>query len=60
MFSYGEISIRHGNIGYLEVFGFNVATKKQNNNDRISFKDVMRFFRDTCSIIIDFRSNHGN
>ncbi len=60
MLEYGEISIRPGNIGYVEVFGFMRAYgKPKDHKDRIKWKDVMRFFRKTESIIIDFRGNPG-
>ncbi len=60
MFTYGEIKILPGNIGYIEIKDFNNTSfiKKENRN-RISFKSVLDFLRHTNSIIIDFRENLG-
>lgn len=60
MFTYGEIKILPGNIGYAEIndFGSTSYDKKQNKG-RISIETVMHFFRNTNSIIIDFRDNQG-
>lgn len=60
MFSYGEIKILPGNIGYVEIKDFNNTSfiKKENRN-RISIKSVFEFFKNTNSIIIDFRDNLG-
>ena len=60
MFTYGEIKILPGNIGYVEIKDFNNTSyfKKENKN-RISFKSVLNFLENTSSIIIDFRENLG-
>ena len=60
MFSYGEIKILPGNIGYVEIKDFNNTSfiKKENRN-RISFKSVLKFLGKTNSIILDFRENLG-
>jgi len=60
MFTYGEIKILPGNIGYVEIKDFNNTSyfKKENKN-RISFKSVLKFLENTSSIIIDFRENLG-
>lgn len=60
MFTYGEIKILPGNIGYVEIKDFNSTSyfKKENRN-RISFKSVLNFLKNTNSIIIDFRENLG-
>ena len=60
MFTYGEIKILPGNIGYVEIKDFNNTSyfKKENRN-RISFKSVLNFLGNTSSIIIDFRENLG-
>lgn len=60
MFAYGEIKILPGNIGYVEIkdFGSTSYDKKQNKG-RVSIESVMKFLRNTNSIIIDFRNNQG-
>ena len=60
MFTYGEIKILPGNIGYVEIKDFNSTSyfKKENRN-RISFKSVLNFLENTSAIIIDFRENLG-
>lgn len=60
MFTYGEIKILPGNIGYVEIRDFNSTSyfKKENRN-RISLKSVLNFLKNTNSIIIDFRENLG-
>jgi retinol-binding protein 3 len=60
MFIYGEIKILPGNVGYVEIrdFGSTSYDKKQNKG-RISIESVMKFLRNTNSIIIDLRDNQG-
>jgi hypothetical protein len=60
MFTYGEIKILPGNIGYVEIKDFNNTSyiKKENRN-RISLESVFNFLKNTNSIIIDFRENLG-
>ena len=60
MFTYGEIKILPGNIGYVEIkdFGSTSYDRKQNKG-RISIESVMKFLKNTSSIIIDFRDNQG-
>lgn len=59
-FSYGQIKILPGNIGYFEIKDFNsLELNKKLNKDRISFKSVMSFLKNTNSIIIDLRRNTG-
>lgn len=60
MFTYGEIKIFPGNIGYVEIkdFGSTSYDKKQNKG-RIALESVMKFLRNTNSIIIDLRDNQG-
>lgn len=60
MFTYGEIKILPGNIGYVEIKDFNSTSyfKKENRN-RISLKSVLNLLKNTNSIIIDFRENLG-
>lgn len=60
MFTYGEIKILPGNIGYIEIkdFGSTSYDKKQNKG-RISIESVMRFLKNTNSIIIDLQDNQG-
>lgn len=60
MFDYGEIKILPGNIGYLEIKDFNSTSfKRKENQNRISLESVMKFLKNTNSIIIDFRENLG-
>jgi len=60
MFTYGEIKILPGNIGYVEIKDFNSTSFiKKENRRRISFKSVLNFLKKTNSIIIDFRENLG-
>lgn len=60
MFTYGEIKILPGNIGYVEIKDFNSTSfLKSENKNRISFKSVLNFLENTSSIIIDFRENLG-
>lgn len=60
MFSYGEIKILPGNIGYVEIKDFNnTSFIKKENRKRISIKSVFEFLKNTNSIIIDFRENLG-
>jgi len=59
-FTYGPIKILPGNIGYIEINDFNSELyNKKLNKDRISFKSVMSFLKNTNSIIIDLRKNTG-
>jgi len=60
MFTYGEIKILPGNIGYVEIrdFGSTSYDKKQNKG-RVSIESVMKFLKNTNSIIIDLRDNQG-
>lgn len=60
MFTYGDIAILPGNIGYIEIFDFNSSSyfKKENKN-RISIASVFRYLCNTKSIIIDLRENQG-
>jgi hypothetical protein len=60
MFTYGEIKILPGNIGYVEIKDFNNTSfiKKENRN-RISLNEVFNFLHNTNSIIIDLRNNVG-
>jgi hypothetical protein len=60
MFTYGEIKILPGNVGYVEIKDFNSTSFfKRENRNRISFKSVLKFLDKTKSIIIDFRENLG-
>ena len=60
MFTYGEIKILPGNIGYVEIKDFNSTTySKKRNRNRISFESVLKFLAKTNAIIIDFRENLG-
>ncbi|MBX3252655.1 MAG: hypothetical protein KF862_00835 [Chitinophagaceae bacterium] len=60
MFTYGEIKILPGNIGYVEIRDFNSTSYfKKENRHRISFKSVLSFLENTKAIIIDFRENLG-
>src|SRR5258705_7949761 len=60
MFSYGEIKILPGNIGYVEIKDFESTSYfKKENKGRIKLASVMHFMRNTNSIIIDFRDNLG-
>ncbi len=60
MFTYGEIKILPGNIGYVEIKDFkSTSYLKKENQDRISFKSVLDFLEKTNSMIIDFRENSG-
>lgn len=60
MFMYGRIKILPGNIGYLEFFNFDPTSyDKKANKDRISLASVMKFMKNTNSLIIDFRKNMG-
>ncbi len=59
-FSYGQIKILPGNIGYFEIYDFNsTAYRRNQNKDRIKLKSVMQFLKNTNSIIIDLRANTG-
>lgn len=60
MFTYGEIKILPGKIGYVEIKDFQTTSyDKKKNRARISIEKVMKFLRNTNSIIIDFRENQG-
>jgi retinol-binding protein 3 len=60
MFTYGEVKILPGNIGYVEVKDFgSTSYDKRQNKGRISIESVMRFLKNTNSIIIDLRDNQG-
>ena len=60
MFSYGEIKILPGNIGYVEIKDFMGSFySKKKNKDRISLESVMRFMKNTTALIVDFRENSG-
>lgn len=60
MFSYGDIKILPGNIGYVEIIDF-VTTSyfTEKNKNRISIESVFKYLRNTQSIIIDLRENQG-
>jgi len=60
MFTYGEIKILPGNVGYIEIKDFRSTSYfKKENKGRIKLESVMHFMRNTNSIIIDFRDNLG-
>lgn len=60
MFTYGEIKILPGNIGYVEIKDFNnTSYSKKENRKRVSINSVFTFFKNTNSIIVDFRDNLG-
>lgn len=60
MFTYGQIKILPGNIGYFEFFDFsNAYYNNKYNKNRIPLRSVLRFLRNTKSIIIDMRRNTG-
>lgn len=60
MFTYGDIKILPGNIGYVEIKDFRSTSYiKKQNKGRIRIKSVMRFLKNTNSIIIDLRNNQG-
>lgn len=60
MFTYGDIKILPGNIGYVEIKDFaSTSWYKKDNKKRIAIRDVMFFLSNTRSIIIDFRDNQG-
>jgi len=59
-FSYGQIKILPGNVGYFEIYDFeSTSFLKKQNKDRIKFRSVMRFLKSTNAIIIDLRANTG-
>jgi hypothetical protein len=59
-FSYGDIKILPGNIGYVEIKELegNSPVKKENKNS-IKLASVMDFLKNSRSIIIDLRNNGG-
>lgn len=60
MYSYGEIKILPGNIGYVEIKDFGSTNmKRKDNRNRISIHSVMKFLSNTQAIIVDLRDNHG-
>lgn len=60
MFTYGEIKILPGNIGYVELKNFKTTSYyKKQNKGRIALQSVMIFLKNTNSIIIDLRDNLG-
>lgn len=60
MFTYGEIRILPGNIGYMELKDFGAtAYEKKANRGRIKISTVMHFLRNINSVIIDLRDNLG-
>ncbi len=60
MFTYGEIKILPGNIGYVEVKDFeSTSYNRKQNKGRIAIETVMGFLKNTSSIIIDLRENQG-
>lgn len=60
MFSYGDIKILPGNVGYVEIKDFSSTSyDRQENKGRIALEDVMKFLQFTDAIIIDRRNNSG-
>jgi hypothetical protein len=60
MYTYGEIKILPGNIGYLEIKNFERSSiNRKKNRERIPITSVMEFLKNTNSIIIDLRDNQG-
>lgn len=60
MFTYGEVKILPGNVGYVEIKAFNSTSyDKSRNKGRIKIQEVMRFLRNSNSLIIDLRNNQG-
>ncbi|MBL4898604.1 MAG: hypothetical protein JKX76_03030 [Colwellia sp.] len=59
-FSYGEIKILPGNIGYFELFNFDASSYyRRENKGRVKLKKVLKFLSNTNSVIIDLRNNTG-
>ena len=60
MFTYGEIKILPGNIGYVEIKDFeSTSYDSKKNKGRITIEAVMNFFNNANAIIIDLRDNPG-
>jgi hypothetical protein len=60
MFTYGDIKILPGNIGYVEIFDFKSASYvKEENKSRTTIASVFQYLSNTHSIIIDMRENQG-
>jgi Peptidase family S41 len=60
MFSFGNIEILQGNIGYVQIFDFNSSSYfKEENLNRVPLKKVFEYLKNTKSIIFDFRENLG-
>jgi hypothetical protein len=60
MFTYGEIKILPGNIGYVEIKDFkSVSYFNKENKNRISIESVLTYLKNTNSILLDFRDNLG-
>lgn len=60
MFTYGDIKILPGNIGYVETKDFeSTSPARKQNRHRIKFESVLKYLSKTDAIIIDFRENLG-
>lgn len=60
MYTYGDVKILQGNIGYVEIKDFHRTSHiKKENKGRISFESVLNFFKKVDVIIIDLRDNQG-
>ena len=59
-FTYGEIKILPGNIGYIEFFDFRSEIEYAKAKDKkIKFKSALKFLSQTNALIIDLRNNLG-
>ena len=60
MFTYGDIKILPGNVGYVEILNFeSTSYYKKRNKKRIAIASVFEYLQNTKTIIIDLRDNTG-
>ena len=60
MFTYGDIKILPGEIGYVEILNFeSTSFIKGESKNRIAIASVFNYLRNTSSIIVDLRENQG-